>query len=934
VTGFPDYSSYVGGLVGRNSYRATISDCYALGNVSGAERVGGLLGSQNGNVHRSYYNIDGVLINGGNHVTMWGLFDAQYQDWFSNGFSLDISDYSESLIPTAGRYEIRDVQGLRDLLGFSHVDEYRFYLATDIDLSSAPGLYIPYLRAEFDGDNHTISGLRIDLPFASNVGMFGINAQSSITNVGLEDVNVTGSWYVGGLAGSSFGNVSDSYVIGIVNGSRCVGGLVGRNSDPLTSCYTKATVTGISYHVGTGGTGGLVGHNYDGPISKCYATGNVTGGNEVGGLIGSNGGNVSDCYATGRVNGSKYVGGLVGRMSGGMVSESFWDRESSGLDSSDGGKGRTTAEMKNRSTFSDAGWDFDNIWLIIENVTYPLLQWQDRDVPTAHAGPDITVEEDTDVMLNGTGSNDDIGIVNYEWTFNDGNLTTLLGARITYMFEDPGVFVVTLNVTDGAGNWDTDELIVTVRDVTPPRADAGPDQVVDQGTLVSFDGSGSLDNVAVVNFTWTFQDGVPVILHSVSPTYRFDTPGKYKMTLNVSDDVGQWSTDMMNVTVRDISPPVADAGEDIIINQHEVAHFDGSKSTDNVGITNWTWYFEYDGEDKMLIGDIIPFTFYIPGHYTVTLKVLDDESNSASDILIIIVRDIIAPDAHAGEDVEVDQYEEIELDASASTDNVGIVNWTWTFEDVGEPIHLNGKIASHAFIEAGVQEVTLVVTDAAGNNAKASFVVTVQDITPPTAVVGEDIIIGQREEFTLDGAASTDDVGIVNWVWTVEQDERIVVVLVGSVVDSSLKVVGLYTAELRIRDLAGNNATASLAITVQDTQAPVASAGEDISVKPGGTVELDGGTSTDNIGVVSWVWTIKGSDTVIEGPVVNLTFDEAGEYTVKLTVTDAAGNVDDGTVRVVVSDVETSDSGLLIIAVIAISIVVCILGFVLYLRNR
>jgi PKD repeat protein len=161
-----------------------------------------------------------------------------------------------------------------------------------------------------------------------------------------------------------------------------------------------------------------------------------------------------------------------------------------------------------------------------------------------------------------------------------------------------------------------------------------------------------------------------------------------------------------------------------------------------------------------------------------------------------------------------------------------------------------------------------------------------------------------------------------------------VVVLVGSVVDSSLKVVGLYTAELRIEDLAGNKATAVVAITVMDTEAPIASAGEDISIKTGGAVELDGGASTDNIGVVSWVWTVEGSDEVNEGPMVNLTFDDAGEYIVTLTVTDAAGNVDNATVSVVVSDVETSDSGLLIIAVIAISIVVCILGFVLYRRKR
>jgi len=86
------------------------------------------------------------------------------------------------------------------------------------------------------------------------------------------------------------------------------------------------------------------------------------------------------------VTGSTYVGGLVGRNEG-TVSNSFWDTQTSGRGSSAGGTGKTTAEMKDFTTFSVAGWDIITvansstrntgyIWNIVDDVTYPFLSWQ------------------------------------------------------------------------------------------------------------------------------------------------------------------------------------------------------------------------------------------------------------------------------------------------------------------------------------------------------------------------------------------------------------------------------------------------------------------------------------------------------------------------------------------------------------------------------
>jgi len=68
-------------------------------------------------------------------------------------------------------------------LGFAGDARFRFRLGSDIDLSAAPGFYVSYLAAEFDGDNHTLSNLSIDLPFAGMVGMFGYIGGGTVRNI-------------------------------------------------------------------------------------------------------------------------------------------------------------------------------------------------------------------------------------------------------------------------------------------------------------------------------------------------------------------------------------------------------------------------------------------------------------------------------------------------------------------------------------------------------------------------------------------------------------------------------------------------------------------------------------------------------------------------------------------------------------------------------
>ena len=193
--------------------------------------------------------------------------------------------------------------------------------------------------------------------------------------------SVTGEGIVGGLAGENEdGTVSNSYSNGSVTGISKVGGLMGANYGTINKCYSTDTVYGEKE------VGGLLGRNTD-TVSNSYSTGNVTGTEAVGGLVGVNQGSVSDSYSTGNVTGNKDIGGLVGlNRFDGVTSNSFWDTETSGQATSDGGTGKTSEEMRDITTFSVAGWNIiavalnetnpAHIWNIVNNVTYPFLSWQ------------------------------------------------------------------------------------------------------------------------------------------------------------------------------------------------------------------------------------------------------------------------------------------------------------------------------------------------------------------------------------------------------------------------------------------------------------------------------------------------------------------------------------------------------------------------------
>ena len=324
---------------------------------------------------------------------------------------------------TAGDpYQIATLDNLYWLtLNYSEWDKH-YVQTADIDAStssswdSGAGFYRignsdKYFTGSYNGKGHTINAVYINRPSLSPVGLFNTGAGSKIDSLGLTNVDVTGQLTVGGLAGIVLGTISNSYTTGRIKNFTDTGfyfgGLVGINSGTIqnsfSSCSISDSTSNLINHVG-----GLCGEN-SGTISNSYSTGNVSDvDNNGGGFIGYNSGTIINSFAMGTVNGFVNVGGFVGYNSGGTIENCFstgstndngfagdnkgsiincfWDTETSGKLNSIGGTGKTTAEMKTKTTFTNAGWDFvgeatngpDDIWGIngTNNLGYPFFAWQ------------------------------------------------------------------------------------------------------------------------------------------------------------------------------------------------------------------------------------------------------------------------------------------------------------------------------------------------------------------------------------------------------------------------------------------------------------------------------------------------------------------------------------------------------------------------------
>ena len=177
------------------------------------------------------------------------------------------------------------------------------------------------------------------------------------------------------------------------------------------------------------------------------------------------------------------------------------------------------------------------------------------------------------------------------------------------------------------------DVFAATLDVVAPSADAGSAMTVDQGLPASFSGSGSSDNLGIASYAWDFGDGLSGA--GVAASHAYVSAGGYTATLTVWDYSGNSATATVQVTVRDTQAPIVRGAGDRLVDEGQPLFFDGTASTDNVGVTSYAWDF---GDGTNATTATASHVYARPASYAATLTATDAAGNSATSSFTVTVR--------------------------------------------------------------------------------------------------------------------------------------------------------------------------------------------------------------------------------------------------------------------------------------------------------
>jgi hypothetical protein len=378
----------IGGILG-DFDGGTISDSASIGDVVGAQFVGGAVGKTGLSlitISSSYAtgNVEATTDTAGGFIGMYstsGTITNSYSlgDTYSPGGSIG------GFVGTAGgigtisnSWAVGDVKGEGDDVGgFVGTSSQNITDSFSLgDVANTGGNN----TGGFMGSGSSVTTTRCYATgnvssFATKTGGF---VGSSTSGIFLESYS-TGSVYstsndVGGFGGElTLVSVSDSYSKGNVYGNQRVGGFIGStNQATLNRNYSKGNVLGNTEVGGFGGAFLL------GSVDDSYAISSVSGGTNIGGFLGASTSDLTNNYTSSSVLATVSGYSFIGDLNGGTLVENHWNSGESPIDGSNLAiavlseyEAFTSNEMKGESNFS-GDWDYTSTWTQIDGRSFPI----------------------------------------------------------------------------------------------------------------------------------------------------------------------------------------------------------------------------------------------------------------------------------------------------------------------------------------------------------------------------------------------------------------------------------------------------------------------------------------------------------------------------------------------------------------------------------
>jgi len=499
--------------------------------------------------------------------------------------------------------------------------------------------------------------------------------------------------------------------------------------------------------------------------------------------------------------------------------------------------------------------------------------------PLADAGRPQVVAINESLQLNGGFSRDSDGrIVSYTWDVLPGE--TLEGKKVTYQYDQPGLYQVELTVIDNDGAKDVHSTMVIVN--SPPVPRFAPIGRIGPGETHWYDASRSYDiDGEITEIEWEFGDGSENRVGQ-KVAYAYPKSGNYTLTIKVKDDSPARNSITMlskNIMVNHAPNPVITTAE---LTCDQNIFFDASQSSD-ADKDQLTYHWDY-GDGNTATGIKMYHNYLSPGIYPVVLRIDDGQGRSNSVQRTSLKVQVNSP-PQAVAAVNKDTIcagEPLMFDGSNSLDNENdLLRYSWDFGD-GDSAQIVNPV--HAYKLGGDYRARLVVYDDTNLPCNASDdALLIHVIDAPVAEAGADQSVCANSVVQFDGSESSGGGRLIkSYEWDFGDGE-----MGGGINPTHVYTeAGIYTVRLTITvpEIGNCENTSSDELIVKVISAPTAR----LSAPEKGCVDVplffDGRASHGgNSNIIAYIWDF-GDGTTARGDSVYHAYEAPGRYPIKLTV--------------------------------------------------
>ncbi len=531
----------------------------------------------------------------------------------------------------------------------------------------------------------------------------------------------------------------------------------------------------------------------------------------------------------------------------------------------------------------------DGTWTVMDTVTVSVNA--SNDAPSVDAGADVTVDEEEEVTLHAYGSDPERQGLSYTWTQISGPTVALTGdSSRSLSFTAPNevantTLVFQVAASDGVHtSVDTVSVFVNADD-DAPTANAGPNQEVAEGDVVTLAGSGTDPENTGLTYAWVQTSGPSVTLSdatAASPT--FTAPEGLANTtitfaLTVSDGTNT-SVDSVSILVnRDNDAPTVDAGPTQFVEEGDAVALAAS-ATDAEGAP-LTYFWSQVSGPSVVMADMDSATpsFTAPeglANTTLVFQVIvsDGENQTIDTVTVEVARDDDAPSVDAGLDRAVNEGASVALSATATDpEDVGLT-YAWT--QVGGPAVAisNATSATAGFVAPeGLTNTQLVFQVAVSDGTNTSIdTVTIdvnRDDDAPSANAGSDQSVDEGDTVTLQGSG-TDPEGVpLTYTWVQTSGPAVVLSDANAAQPAFMAPHGLTNVtlgfQLTVSDGVNTSVDTVSILVNRDNDAPIVDAGPNQVVDENDTVQLSAAITETDGQATQIIWK------QISGPTMTLT---------------------------------------------------------------